>query len=124
MGSWLALASSHGAAQATVTPSTGKLLPGAIVDKREPKEPMTGQPMQRVESGDGAWVYTLYSRAEEAPFIHALDTAHRSAVCIDLAWHGSQRAAAQLRLALSSDGRRLVLTQPDGKRVLAVKVPG
>jgi hypothetical protein len=35
-----------------------------------------------VQSPDGRWAYTLY--ASDEPFIHALDTANRTAVCIDL----------------------------------------
>jgi hypothetical protein len=104
--------------------ASGRLVPGAIVDKREPKEPMTGAPVARVESADGAWVYTLYSRADKPPFVHALDAVHRTAVCVDLAWHGPQSALAQLRLTLSQDGRQLVLSRRDGTRVLAVAAPG
>ena len=101
----------------------GKLVAGAIVDKREPKEPMTGSPVTRVTNADGSWVYTLYSRAGDKPFIHALNAAHRFAVCIDLdAWRGSQNTIGRLRLSLS--GRQLVLTRPDGTRMLAVAAPG
>ena len=104
--------------------AVAKLLPGAIVDKREPKEPMTGSPVTRVTSADGGWVYTLYSRADKSPFIHALDAAHRAAVCIDLDWRGSQSVVSRLRLKLSADGRQLVLSRRDGMRVLAVAAPG
>jgi hypothetical protein len=57
---------------------------GAIVDRREPDEKMNGLPVTRMESGGGTWAYTLYSRTDKKPFVHALDTAHRRAVCIDL----------------------------------------
>src|SRR5262245_3427664 len=50
----------------------GRLLPGAIVDRREPAEAMQGQPMARAESASGQWVYTLYDRPGGSPFIHAL----------------------------------------------------
>src|SRR3954451_12423797 len=53
----------------------GEFRGGAIVDPDEPDEKMTGQPMSRVYSPDGAWAYTLYAGGRE-PFIHALDTAH------------------------------------------------
>ena len=64
--------------------ATGRLYPGSIVDRREPDEKMTGIPMSRVGSGDGSWAYTLYSRPEKTPFVHALHTTHRAAFCIDL----------------------------------------
>ncbi len=64
-----------------------RLYPGALVDPREPDEKMTGQPVTRVEPG--AWAYTLYSRTGKRPFVHALDTAHRRAFCVDLPWRRS-----------------------------------
>jgi hypothetical protein len=60
-----------------------RLLPGAIVDAREPDEKMTGVPLTRVMSADGRVAYTLYDAKE--PFVHALDTATGTAHCIDLA---------------------------------------
>jgi hypothetical protein len=69
--------------------NTHRLYPGAIVDRREPDEKMTGQPVTRVEPG--AWTYTLYSRTGKRPFVHALDTAHRRAFCVDLPWRNSAR---------------------------------
>jgi len=50
---------------------------------------MTGQPVTRVEPG--AWAYTLYSRTAKRAFVHALDTAHRRAFCVDLPWRNSGR---------------------------------
>ena len=67
---------------------TGKLYPGAVVDRREPDEKMTGQPVTR--TGDPAgWAYTLYMRPGKKPFVHALDTVHRRAFCVDLPWRSS-----------------------------------
>lgn len=61
-----------------------RLLKAPIVDPRERGEKMHGQPLTRVTSADGRWAYTLYAGGGEAPFVHALDTASRSARCIDL----------------------------------------
>jgi hypothetical protein len=61
----------------------GRLLPRPVVDPDEADEPMTGAPISRAPSPDGRWAYTLY-QSEEHPFVHALDTARRTAVCIDL----------------------------------------
>jgi hypothetical protein len=61
-----------------------RLLPKPIVDPREPDEKMTGFPVTRVMSAGNRWAYTLYFRPSDAPFIHALDTAHGRAVCVDL----------------------------------------
>ena len=60
-----------------------RLFPKPVVDPREADEPMTGAPVTRVASPDSRWAYTLYDSAPH-PFVHALDTARRTAVCIDL----------------------------------------
>jgi|SRR5215218_248075 len=60
-----------------------RLYPHPIVDPSEPDEPMTGAPVTRAASVDGRWAYTLYSSVPH-PFVHALDTERRTAVCIDL----------------------------------------
>ncbi len=39
--------------------------------------------MSRVSGRDGRWHYTLYE-ARRHPFVHALDTVGRTAVCIDI----------------------------------------
>jgi hypothetical protein len=80
-----------------------RLEPGAIVDKSEPDERMAGLPMQRVSTADGTWAYTLYQKPNGAFFVHALDTATRTAHCIDLP--GRSSSAGQLSLV--SDGALL-----------------
>jgi len=60
-----------------------RLLREPVVDPRESDEEMYGLPVTRVSDGDGRWAYTLYQSAEH-PFVHALDTERRTAVCIDL----------------------------------------
>jgi hypothetical protein len=70
--------------------TTRALLPGAIVDRREPDEKMTGLPVERTGTASG-WAYTLYQRPGKRPFVHALDTVHRRAFCFDLRWRNSAR---------------------------------
>jgi hypothetical protein len=60
-----------------------RLLAKPVVDPREPDEQMYGVPVTRASSADGRWAYTLYD-SREHPFVHALDTSDRTAVCIDL----------------------------------------
>jgi hypothetical protein len=60
-----------------------RLLAKPIVDPRD-HGAMTGLAVNRVMSAGGRWAYTLYFRPSGVPFIHALDTAGRRAVCIDL----------------------------------------
>lgn len=97
---------------------TGRLEPGAIVDKSEPGEQMAGIPMARAWSRDGGSAFTLYNGLGSHAFIHALDTVKRSARCIDLPWHGDgQTGLDRIRMSVDDDGV-LLLSQP-GVGVLA-----
>ncbi|HKP18976.1 MAG TPA: hypothetical protein VJT84_10880 [Gaiellaceae bacterium] len=92
-----------------------RLVPGAIVDKREPSEAMRGYPVARAASQRGAWVYTLYNRPSEneLPFVHALNAARRIAFCIDLPRWPQGADIWSGRLQLSADGRELVVRAPE-----------
>jgi hypothetical protein len=90
--------------------TSGRLEPGTIVDKTEPDEQMAGLPMAR-SSGAG-WVYTLYNGGTSHAFVHALDTKHRTARCLDLPWRGeAQNGLESVRLSLDGSGM-LTLRQP------------
>jgi hypothetical protein len=80
---------------------TGKLEPGAIVDKTEPDERMNGVALARAWSRDGSWAYTLYNGGTSHAFVHALNTRGRVARCIDLPWAGEAQSIL--------DGARLVV---------------
>jgi hypothetical protein len=99
---------------------TGKPIGGSIVDKREPDEEMNGSPWSRARSSDAAWAYTLYAKPDGTAFVHALDTAHRRAFCVDLPWRSTPQAISAVRLALESDGRVLVLSKPGVGRLAIV----
>ena len=62
----------------------GRLLPRPIVDAASPDEQMRGLPITRSMSRTGRWAYTLYDGGGKTPFVHALDTATKTAHCIDL----------------------------------------
>jgi hypothetical protein len=83
--------------------TSGRLIPEAIVDRREEEASMRGRPVTRVSSGDGRWAYTLYARARKEPFVHALDTVNREAFCIDLPLEVRLGEQIGLRLRLSGD---------------------
>jgi hypothetical protein len=88
-----------------------RLEPKAVVDPRESPDEMNGTALARVSGSGGRWAYTLYDGAGKHPFIHALDTRDRKAVCIDLEGPPFQNGADpyQLRLALAAGGSRLDL---------------
>jgi hypothetical protein len=100
-----------------------KLVQGAIADKSEPGS-MVGFPVSRATTADGTWAYTLYSRPSAQPFIHALNTRDRLAICVDLAWQGDPNDMGDVRLALSADEKQLVVRRfVDGKALLTVPAP-
>ena len=92
---------------------SGKLEPGAIVDRTEPDERMSGIALTRAWSRDGAWAYTLYNGGTSHAFVHALNTRTRVARCIDLPWAGEAQSLLDgVRLAVTPN--RLTLTGRGG----------
>ncbi len=85
----------------------GKLLSRAIADKRQRDWLMNGYPVARATTENGRWVYTLYSNPNNYPFVHALDTVHRTAVCIGipLDWTADQQTINDATLRV--DGGKL-----------------
>ncbi len=86
----------------------GKLLPDAIADKTD-TEDMSGYRLSSIASLDGKWLYSLYGRNSEGPFIHALNLTDRFAVCIDLPsqWKETGEKALLWSLAMTADGKTL-----------------
>lgn len=91
------------------------LLRAPIVDPRERDEAMTGIAASRVMSDGGRWAYTLYDRPSGVPFIHALDTIHRRAVCVDLP-SLSKLDFGSAHLSLGPAGATLYIDAPTATR--------
>ena len=85
----------------------GRLLGGVIADKTETGA-MIGSPQVRLTRADGSWAYTLYVRPKGTAFVHALDTVHRTAVCIDLPWKTWASSSPHLAFRLKHDETKLV----------------
>jgi hypothetical protein len=97
----------------SVNMRTGRLEPGAIVDKTEPDERMSGIAVNRAWSPDRTWAYTLYNGGESHAFVHALNTRTRTARCIDLPWEGEAQSLLE-NVQLAVRGGSLTLTEPGG----------
>jgi hypothetical protein len=92
---------------------TGRLEPGALVDKTAPDEQMTGIALNRAWGPNRRWAYTLYNGGDSHAFIHALDTRTRTARCIDLPWAGSAQSILEnVRMAVKAGS--LTLSAPSG----------
>jgi hypothetical protein len=85
-----------------------RLLPRIITDPTRWGTIMHGTAVTRVSSQDGARAYTVYDKGNGHMFIHALDTVHGKAVCIDLP---RVSAAAAIGLQLRNGDRTLEVTQ-------------
>jgi hypothetical protein len=89
--------------------AAGRLDEQPVIDKREPG-PMNGNRLTSLPSTDGVWLYSLYGRDTEGPFVHVLNLDDRYAVCVDLplpAAGGDFESALMWSLALSPDGSTL-----------------
>jgi hypothetical protein len=94
---------------------TGRFAARDVIDPRKPGERMGGIPLTRLVSPDGGYAYT----GGDESFIHALDTAGRTAACIDLDMLSPQADVSDVRLQLSRDGERLFVTDA-GRRIATV----
>jgi hypothetical protein len=93
-----------------------RLLPRVIADRRQEGWTMRGYPVARATSPDGRWVYTLYRQPGNYPFVHALDTVGRSAVCgaVPESWTGNP-SEQSMTGALQLDGTRLLVADRAGE---------
>jgi hypothetical protein len=87
----------------------GQLGAYTVVDKGNPNEVMTGVRLSGVFSPDGQWLYSLYARANQGAFVHALNLSNPYAFCLDLPGSGyaSTTTAFQWSLAITPDGRHV-----------------
>ena len=99
----------------------GKLLPRTIADKRQRGWQMSGWPVSRAVGAGGRWVYTLYTQQGNYPFVHALDTVGRTAVCIGIPWSWGGEGVWNAHLSLDASGRRLTIADRDRTAVLDTK---
>jgi hypothetical protein len=107
----------------------GHLMRQPVIDPRDRGEAMLGVAVTRVMSAGGRWAYTLYDRPGSTPFIHALDTQRRVAVCVDLPAIPDQEMFSS-RLALVNRGGTLRVEHSGtplalvSTRTFAVRTPG
>jgi hypothetical protein len=94
-------------------------VPHTVVEKGEPGEEMAGTAVSRDSSNE--WVYTLYDGGGHTPFVHALNTAERFTVCIDLdALEGRSDLAS---LGVRADPNRVEVTTARGRPLVYIN-PG
>ncbi len=87
-----------------------RLLSRVVADKRQRDWLMEGYPVARTASPGGRWVYTLYSNPNNYPFVHALDTVSRTAVCVGIPLNWTTAETTIDSSTLSVKGNELVLS--------------
>jgi hypothetical protein len=85
--------------------ASGRLLRKIVSDRTSWETTMQGWPVSRASRS--GWAFTLYATGGR-PFIHALDTRHVQAVCIDLPWRSEPQYIYMDRLAFDKDGHVVV----------------
>jgi hypothetical protein len=88
---------------------SGRLLSRVIADKRQRDWNMNGYPVARAATANGRFVYTLYSNGNNYPFVHALDTVQRTAVCTGIPWNWAAEQQAIDRSTLRISGGKLMI---------------
>ncbi len=88
-----------------------RLLSRVVADKRQRDWLMEGYPVARAASPGGRWVYTLYSNPNNYPFVHALDTVSRTAVCVGIPLNWTTAETTIDSSTLSVKGNELVAQQ-------------
>jgi hypothetical protein len=95
-----------------------RLLPGVIADKRQESWVMSGYAVSRATGPGGRWVYTFYSQPDNYPFVHALNTVSRTAVCIGVPWKWTDAEGIfRARLRLTDNGHMLRIVDTRLNRV-------
>ncbi len=95
--------------------SAGALDPNFVVDKTEGGDAMNGLKLTGVASHDGQWLFSVYARANQGAFIHALNLDAGFAVCLDLPGKGlaaGDQSSLAWSLSMSPDGSHLYATNP------------
>jgi hypothetical protein len=86
----------------SIDTASGRMDDVPVVDKANIDETMAGHPITQLRQDDGM-VYTLY-RGTEHPFVHALSSTDKWALCIDLPATGQDDATAADDWALTTAG--------------------
>ena len=92
----------------------GQLDENIVVDKSDGNQAMTGLRLSGLATPGGGWLFSIYVRSQESPFVHALSLGGPFAFCLDLPGGGynSNQAEMQWSLAMSPDGTRLYAANP------------
>lgn len=97
-----------------------RLDPQPVVDKSDP-EIMTGNRGASAALSGGTWLFSVYTRVTEGPFVHILNMDDAYAVCLDLPFPaGNYEESMAWGMALSPDERTLYAVNVQLGQVAAI----
>jgi len=85
-----------------------------VVDKSDGNQAMAGVRLSGIATPDGRWLFSMYVREHEGPFIHALSLDGPFAFCLDLpgAGYGDDPREMNWSLAMAAEGSNLYAVNP------------
>ena len=85
-----------------------------VVDKSDGNQAMAGVRLSGIATPDGRWLFSMYVREHESPFIHALSLDGPFAFCLDLpgAGYGDDPREMNWSLAMAADGSNIFAVNP------------
>ncbi len=83
--------------------SVGTLDANIVVDKSDGNQAMAGTRLSGVASRDGHWLFSMYVRDNDSPFVHVLSLDGPFAFCVDLPGSGYAKNPAEMHWSLAMD---------------------
>jgi hypothetical protein len=82
---------------------TGTLDENIVVDKSDGEESMTGLRLSGISTPGGSWLFSMYVRETDNPFIHVLSLDGPFAFCLDLPGTGYASSGAERHWSIAMD---------------------
>jgi hypothetical protein len=82
---------------------TGSLDENIVVDKSDGEQSMTGLRLSGIATPGGSWLFSMYVRESENPFIHVLSLDGPFAFCLDLPGTGYAASDAERHWSIAMD---------------------
>lgn len=74
-----------------------------VVDKSNGEQSMTGTRLSGINTPGGDWLFSMYVRESDGPFVHALNLTGPFAFCLDLPGHGYASSGAEKQWSMAMD---------------------
>ena len=74
-----------------------------VIDKSNGEQSMTGTRLSGITTPGGDWLFSMYVRESDGPFVHALNLTGPFAFCLDLPGHGYASSGAEKQWSMAMD---------------------